>query len=295
MKKNAGKHFRRKKVRLYRKIDLDLITLYKHPKFSLPKAIVMSLQMCANGQVKYIRLPEPYILRDVPKEVEFSIEIPENDVATMEWFNSIPSGKRNDAIKNIIRGYLCGPVISSYTKTAEKDNIAGFNSSEKDMIECEKSRKDIEKASEDELKQIQKILAQDGVSPESLLAFLREGKQAQKQAAINALEDEAIPDGISGRKENEEKKAVAGKKDDSKPATEPITDVPGIETGPEAMEADSARTDAMPETAQASGLSLLAQENEEAEGDLFSDGGNEDEEDSDFDLFGAMKKMMEDI
>lgn len=247
MNKNAWKHFGRKKVRLYGKIDADLIALYRNPKFSLPKAIVLALQMCARGQVKYIRLPEPRILKDIPKRIEFAISIPEDDMTTLEWLHSIPSGKRNDAIKNIVRGYMCGPVVSCYTGAAGKDNVAGFNSGEKAMIDCLKSEGDVERASREELRQIQQILEQDGVSPESLLSLLRKGKQAQKQAALAALEGEGAGDGSSG----EEEKAEAAPE-------EPTVEGMEVESEPDSETIDS-------------------------------------EDDSGFDLFGAMSRMMEDM
>lgn len=254
---------RRKKVRLYRKIDSDLITLYRHPNFSLRGAIIRSLQMCAAGEVKYIRLPEPYILNDIPEEIEFTIDLPDDPLLD-SWFHSIPKGTRNDAVKNIVRGYLCGPVISSYARNTEKDNIAGFNSNEKQMISCCKTKNEVIKDKEVEMKRLRKILRQDGISAETMLALLEKEKHSEQEKAVQAVSedipktaDDGPADAADDIRETNVPEETAWETDNSFSGTEDLMDTPPAAEEPGVEE----------------------------------DG----EEDGDFDLFGAVNSMMDDL
>ncbi len=259
---------RRKKVRLYRKIDSDLITLYRHPDFSLREAMIRSLQMCAAGEVKYIRLPKPYILHDIPKKVEIAIDLPD-DPKLDAWFRSIPMGNRNDAIKCIVRGYLSGPVVSSYTRNTDEDNTAGFNSGEKQMISCRKTKKEVIQEKKEEMKRIKQIMQQDGISAENMLAILEKEKRGELEESLRAVSDDSP-------KPVKKQEKPTGKPVNVKPAEKPVSEKP----------ADTA--DGPPETAilEETGANDLVKTENPAKGP---------EEDGDFDLFGAVNSMMEDL
>ncbi len=247
---------RRKKVRLYRKIDSDLITLYRHPDFSLREAIIQSLRMCAAGEVKYIRLPKPYILNDIPKVIEFTIDLPDDPLLD-SWFHSIPMGARNDAIKCIARGYLCGPVISSYTRNTEKDNTAGFNSDEKQMISCNKTKKEVIKEKKEEMKRLKQIMRQDGISAETMLGILEKEKRNELEESLQAVSDDS-PEPVSKKPTN----AAAIRE----------TDIREAETGKSGVRLSKAED--------------LAENPSQDPGT---------EEDGNFDLFEAVNNMMDEL
>lgn len=137
----------KKKVRLYRKIDADLITLYEHPQFSLQKAMLVSLRMWSNGECKKIVLPDPYIIYELPKQIEFTLNIPDGDEKTIDFLNKIPLGKRNDALKNMIRSFLAGPVTYAYMncKIDNKPIIDKYNEMSNAEIICFKKEREAKK------------------------------------------------------------------------------------------------------------------------------------------------------
>ena len=104
-------------LRLYRQHDLDLITLYKHPSFSLPAAIKRSLIAYVRQEQLIIKQPIPYKLSNerIAKTVQIHIQLDEsNDKDIIKWLKSTKEGYRNSVLKNIIRGYLAAPCIYSY-------------------------------------------------------------------------------------------------------------------------------------------------------------------------------------
>lgn len=138
--------------------------------------------------MRYIRLPTPHIVRKMPDVVEFNIIIP--DKKTLDWLNSIPSGMRNDAIKNIVRGCLCGPVLCEYFNHDNNDNISLYNNSIENTISCIRTKEEIADSKNAELKKIQQILSHDGISPEKILDLLKKEKEKEAEEEI-AIASEA--------------------------------------------------------------------------------------------------------
>ena len=111
-------------LRLYRQHDLDLITLYRHPLFSLPNAIKMSLCAYVRNQKFFIKQPQPYEIGNekISKIVQIHIQLSEKSEGdVIEWLRNIKDGYRNSVLKNVIRAYMAGPCIYSYIK--ESNNI----------------------------------------------------------------------------------------------------------------------------------------------------------------------------
>lgn len=109
-------------LRLYRQHDLDLITLYKHPNFSLPNAMKTALCAYVRNEKFFIKQPQPYELgkEKISKIVQMHIQLSystEQDV--IDWLKNIKEGYRNSVLKNVIRSYMAGPCVYSYVNDAE--------------------------------------------------------------------------------------------------------------------------------------------------------------------------------
>lgn len=122
-------------LRLYRQHDLDLITLYRHPSFSLANAIKRSLFAYVRKEQLTIKQPEPYQISNdkISKTVQMHIYLDtEIDKDIITWLKKTKEGYRNSVLKNIIRGYLSAPCIYSYqdSDTAIDDAIENKNLSD---------------------------------------------------------------------------------------------------------------------------------------------------------------------
>lgn len=128
-------------LRLYRQHDLDLITLYRHPTFSLPIAIKNALISYVRGKPLYIKQPTPYKITNekIPKIVQMHISLDNKfDTDIINWLKNIKEGYRNSLLKNIVRGYICAPCIYSYGEQYEefeKDALKTNENFEKNALE----------------------------------------------------------------------------------------------------------------------------------------------------------------
>ena len=267
----------KKKVRLYPKIDADLISLYKNPEFSLSRAMALSLQMCATGKMRYIRLPTPHIVRKMPDVVEFNIIIPDRE--TLNWLNAIPSGMRNDAIKNIVRGCLCGPVMCEYFMNDENDNISTYNDSIENTISCIRTKEEVVSEKNAELEEIQKILSKDGISPEKILDLIKREKEKETKEEI-----QIITKAENSEKEAEKAKPLPTEKSEAENVPQkslnenPVKEPDPVEETTVESFAESIISDKP--------LSYGTKETEAMETD-------NDNTDDDFDLFGATQGLMD--
>lgn len=177
------------KVRLYRKLDRDLMVLYRNPEFNLAGAIQEAVTMAARKEGGYIALPKPMHLSSYPKKIEFSVDLPDEDV--LAWYRMIPEGFRNDTLKNLVRGYLSGPVISAAINGGY-DNNDFFNSGEKPFRAVpigRKSRSSIELNKQ--YAEIEKLLKANGSTPEE---FLKQLKEVLPEEAEKSLIRETKPE-----------------------------------------------------------------------------------------------------
>ena len=131
-------------LRLYRQHDLDLITLYRHPEFSLPNAMKKALCGYVRNEKFFIKQPSTYELGNekISKIVQMHIQLSdktESDV--IKWLKGIKEGYRNSVLKNVIRSYMAGPCVYSYsTNASEAANLAldvmdNFESNIRETIE----------------------------------------------------------------------------------------------------------------------------------------------------------------
>ena len=102
-------------MRLYKLNDLDLLYLYKLPRFSLQKAIKEALCAFVHGKEYHISYSDDNTEIIIPKSAQFHICLDEKeDKDVIAWLKSTSSGYRNSLIKNITRKYLIQPCIAPY-------------------------------------------------------------------------------------------------------------------------------------------------------------------------------------
>ena len=96
------------RIRLYHYHDLDLVSLYREGRISIPKAVKLTLN--AFARKRYVRL------ETVDKKCEkiakpvymFNIILDEKkDKDAIDLLNKIDKGYRNNFIKQLLRVYLC--------------------------------------------------------------------------------------------------------------------------------------------------------------------------------------------
>ena len=102
-------------IRLYRKHDLDLISLYYSPEFAFTKAFKEVLINYVRGEYYRIQIPKtalpPAIRRVVPLHIILNEET-EKDV--IDWIRKINNGQRNSMLKNLFRSYIIGLNMDAY-------------------------------------------------------------------------------------------------------------------------------------------------------------------------------------
>lgn len=178
------------KVRLYSKMDKDLMALYKHPQFSLVKAFAKAIEMSAKADYHYIKLPEQIFVPEAyPKKIELDVNIDDSQQDVIAWWKAIPpypKGSRNDTLKQMLRGYLSGPVLMTFAK---KTGIEYFNSEEKSLISCKKNAKEIRQKYDAGMEKIKKILDQNGQTPEELLALITENNKTEEKNELQQNEN----------------------------------------------------------------------------------------------------------
>ena len=180
------------KVRLYRKLDRDLMMLYRHPEFNLARAIQEAITMAARKEGGYIALPKPMHLSSYPKKIEFNVKLPDEDV--LAWYRMIPEGFRNDTLKNLVRGYLAGPVISVAINQGGYDNNEFFNGKEKTFRAIPHGRAGQDSEAAKQYAEIEKLLKANGSTPEEFLKQLKESlSEEAEKSLIQETEDVPVP------------------------------------------------------------------------------------------------------
>lgn len=120
------------RIRLYHYHDLDLVSLYREGRISIPKAVKFTLN--AFARKRYVRL------ETVDKKCEkiakpvymFNIILDEKkDKDAIDLLNKIDKGYRNNFIKQLLRVYLCFVFPGCYTA---QENLRYFSEREKGIF-----------------------------------------------------------------------------------------------------------------------------------------------------------------
>lgn len=112
-------------VRLYKLHDYDLIYLYKNLRFPIKDAMKKALIAYVRNEPIFFDFPinkvETDQLVDV-KNAQFHIKLDDNDESdVIEYLIGLKRFYRNSFLKNLLRGYLTGPVAYVYEDQIEKE------------------------------------------------------------------------------------------------------------------------------------------------------------------------------
>lgn len=125
------------RIRLYHYHDLDLVSLYREGRLSIPKAVKYSLN--AFAEKRYVRLEtNNKKCEKVARPVyTFNVILNEKkDKKAIELLDKIDKGFRNNFMKQLLRVYLGFALPECYT-TAE--NLAYFSEREKEIFKERKT------------------------------------------------------------------------------------------------------------------------------------------------------------
>lgn len=108
---------KRYKVRFYKAHDLDLITYMASHSINLQVTLYYVLQAYCHGTVVGIQLPE----QTGPRPSEYNMIYytnlsldTEKDKKMIEFIDGIKPGFRNNFMKNLLRQYLCTPLVQDF-------------------------------------------------------------------------------------------------------------------------------------------------------------------------------------
>lgn len=99
-------------LRLYRRHDIDLISLYKNPQFDFKKACIIALRGYVTKQPVLFKQPPYYVPKDEFKYgyQMFLILDDVNDADIIDYLETLRPRYRNEFIKMVIRGSVIGPI-----------------------------------------------------------------------------------------------------------------------------------------------------------------------------------------
>lgn len=114
-------------VRMYRRHDIDLVTIYKTAGISLHKAMYNSLKSYVNKTPYLIKTPTANVdmtLYNFKSHYQIILNLDDKkDADIISWLKKVKKGMRNAAIKAIIRGCLVGPAVYACS-TDDTDRLA---------------------------------------------------------------------------------------------------------------------------------------------------------------------------
>lgn len=113
-------------VRLYKYHDYDLVYLYKKLQFPVRDAMKEALINYVRNEPKFFKIPVKQ-LQDDEEDTEqnicqFHIKLDETEYQdVIDFLDNLKDRKRNSFLKNLLRGYLAGPVAYVYEKEPNDD------------------------------------------------------------------------------------------------------------------------------------------------------------------------------
>lgn len=108
---------KRYKMRFYKAHDIDLITYIASHTINIGMTLYFVIRAYCNGEVIGIRIPE----HSEPRPSEYkkiyytylSLDT-ENDKKIIDFMDGIKPGFRNNFLKNLLRQYLCTPIVEDF-------------------------------------------------------------------------------------------------------------------------------------------------------------------------------------
>lgn len=114
-------------IYLYRRHDMDLVTLYKNPNFGFRKVLIKAIYSYATGHPYIISAPATYNAADKNFKSRYRIELnfdEQKDSDIITWLKTIKPNYRCITLKCIMRGHIVGPIVYGCTNDTSDSNNA---------------------------------------------------------------------------------------------------------------------------------------------------------------------------
>ena len=108
---------KRYKVRFYKAHDIDLITYMASHTINIRMTLYYVVRAYCNGQVMGIRIPEHTGQRPAEYNKIYYTDLcldTEKDKKLIDFMEGIKPGYRNNFLKNLLRQYLCTPLVEDF-------------------------------------------------------------------------------------------------------------------------------------------------------------------------------------
>lgn len=117
------------RIRLYHYHDLDLVSLYREGRISIPKAVKYTLNAFARKEYVRLETGGKKSEKTARPVYMFNIILDEKkDETAIKLLEKVEKGYRNNFIKQVLRAYLCLAIPEAYTSA---ENMDYFNEREK--------------------------------------------------------------------------------------------------------------------------------------------------------------------
>lgn len=113
-------------VRLYKLHDYDLIFLYKNLRFPIKDAMKKALENFVRNEPCFFDYPIANVRTDGLAKLsnaQLHIKLDENNDADIIYFlGKLKKNYRNSFLKNLLRGYMAGPIAYVYQEILDVDD-----------------------------------------------------------------------------------------------------------------------------------------------------------------------------
>ena len=96
-------------IRLYKRYDIDLLSLYHNSEFKFKESFKSAVRNYIRGTPQKIQIPEPQDDTFSYETIQFQLNFhPKEDQDVITWIRNIKAGYKNSILKNMFRNSLCG-------------------------------------------------------------------------------------------------------------------------------------------------------------------------------------------
>lgn len=112
-------------IRLYKRQDLDLMSLYfLDADYDFKEEVKKTLKQYIAGKPVKNKIPdgECRCVSSMPTKVSFHIRVDDKDKDIKKWLSTITNGRRNTAVKTVFRSSF-PLIIAPYTQESENNKF----------------------------------------------------------------------------------------------------------------------------------------------------------------------------
>lgn len=163
-------------IRLYKRYDIDLLSLYHNSAFPFQQHFKDAIRNYIRGTPKKIMIPEPQDDKFSYETIQFQMTLDAKiDKDIIAWIRNIKNGYKNSILKNIFRNSLSGVYYYYIMNIHHADEMQRLNKKTISVTEVE------EEATEPQRKEITKI--PEGINKKDTIDL--EDKDAEDFKPIN--------------------------------------------------------------------------------------------------------------